>query len=98
MVGHATRTIEITMNGQAKEHPLNRLTGLLRSSKTGSARLMLPKSAALAAAGDDGLSHYLREWAHTSARIPWLGEADYQYRLGSHRLNSSQQTGKCSVA
>ena len=40
----------------------------------------------LAAAGDDGLSRDLLEWAHTPARIPWLEGADYQYRLGSHQL------------
>ena len=74
------------MNGQAKDHPFNRLEGLLRRCGAGSARLMPPESASLAAAGDDGLSRDLREWAHTPARIPWLEGADYQYRLGSHRL------------
>ena len=64
-------------------------TGLLRRRKAGSARPMPRQIGGVArapAAGDDGLSRDLLEWAHTPARIPWLEGADYQYRLGSHRL------------
>ena len=32
------------------------------------------------------MSQDLLEWAHTPARIPWLEGAEYQYRLGSHKL------------
>src|SRR3954447_13665493 len=74
------------MNGNTKAKRRSRLTGLLRSGKAGSARPRPPESASLAAAGDDGLSRDLREWAHAPARIPWLGGADCLYRLGSHRL------------
>src|SRR3954466_2019898 len=74
------------MNGNTKAERRSRLTGLLRSSKAGAARLMPPESEALAAAGDDGLSRDLREWAHAPARFPWLEGADYRYRLGCHRL------------
>jgi hypothetical protein len=79
------------MNGNAKGDPVDRVTGLLRSSKAGSARPMPPAKSAelgsvLASASDDGLSRDLREWAHTPACIPWPEGADYQYRLGSHRL------------
>src|SRR4051794_13272936 len=64
----------------------SRLTGLPRGGKARSARLMPPKSASLAWPGDDGLSRDLQKWTHTPARIPWLVGADYQYRIGSHRL------------
>src|SRR4051794_9204742 len=79
------------MNGDMNGNHLNRMTGLLRRSRAGSARPMpRTRSAAtdsvLAPAGDDGLSADLREWAHTPARIPWLEGAEYLYRLGSHHL------------
>ena len=79
------------MNGNAKGDPLDRFTGLLRRSNAGSARPMPPTESAaldsvLAAASDGLLSQELMEWAHTPARIPWLEGADYQYRLGSHKL------------
>jgi hypothetical protein len=78
------------MNGQEKGHSLNRLTGLLRRRRTGSA-LPMPSTGsaletALAPPGDEGLSPGLLEWAHTPARIPWLEGAYYQYRLGGHHL------------
>ena len=78
------------MNGHAKDSTINRLGGLLRRRRRDrSARFLPPNSrrrSALAAAGDDGMSQDLMEWAHTPARIPWLEGAEYQYRLGSHKL------------
>ena len=61
------------MYGNMKTERGSRLSGLPRGGKAGSARLMPPESASLAAAGDNGLSRDLREWAHTPARIPWPG-------------------------
>ena len=69
------------MNGHEEGHPLDRLTGLPRRRRAGSAL-----GSALAPAGDEALSPGLLEWAYTPARIPWHEGAGYQYRLGSHHL------------
>jgi hypothetical protein len=78
------------MTGHAKDEPLNRLRGLLRGSKAGSARRIRPAQCALrdamVATADGGASQDLLEWAYTPARIPWLERSEYKYRLGSHQV------------
>jgi hypothetical protein len=79
------------MNGHAKDGPINRLGCRLRRRKARSVRSLPPVEfatfdASLAATGAYGVSQDLLEWAHTPARIPWLDGAEYQYRLGSHKL------------
>ena len=75
------------MNGHAKDSPINRLGGLLRRRRVRSVHPLPPAEfAAFDAAGYDGVSQDLLEWAHTPARIPWLGGSEYQYRLGRHKL------------
>src|SRR5690242_13179326 len=79
------------MNDRAKDHPLNRIGGLLRRRRAGSdlpigpAHLAGPLAAPVTA-GDDGASEDPPSWALEPARTPSLEGAEYHYRLGRHGL------------